>query len=188
MTISRSLIAFATILMLVPIQIFGQSKSDKDWKLVWSDEFEGKELDYQKWEIEVNAFGGGNNEQQIYTDRPKNVRLENGKLILQLHADDAEIQGTKRPYSSGRIRSKRRGDWKYGRFEASVKIPEGQGLWPAVWLMPTDDRYGGWALSGEIDLMEIKGSNPKQIFGDLALRIGLAKESPSGNSIRPTQR
>jgi len=75
-----------------------------DWKLVWSDEFNGSKLDYSKWGIEENAFGGGNHEQQIYTDRSKNVRVENGSLILEAHKDNAQISGTQRPYSSGRIR------------------------------------------------------------------------------------
>ena len=72
-----------------------------DWKLVWSDEFNGTKLDYSKWGIEQNAFGGGNHEQQIYTDRSKNVRVENGSLILEAHKDNAQISGTQRPYSSG---------------------------------------------------------------------------------------
>ena len=76
-----------------------------DWKLVWSDEFNGTKLDYSKWGIEENAFGGGNHEQQIYTDRSKNVRVENGSLILEAHKDNAQISGTQRPYSSGRIRT-----------------------------------------------------------------------------------
>ncbi len=138
-----------------------------DWKLVWHDEFSGDVLNPSQWGIEVNAFGGGNQELQIYTDRSKNVRVENGKLILEAHADKAEIAGTVRPYSSGRIRTKRRGDWKYGRFEIRAKLPAGQGIWPAIWMMPTDDRYGSWARSGEIAIMEFKGQNPNEIWGTL---------------------
>lgn len=137
------------------------------WKMVWNDEFDAKELDYQKWEIEVNAFGGGNHELQIYTDRPENVRVEDGHLVLEARHDNAAIAGTKREYSSGRIRSKRRGDWKYGKIEVRAKLPEGQGVWPAIWMLPTDDVYGGWALSGEIDIMEFKGQEPNQIWGTL---------------------
>ena len=138
-----------------------------DWKLVWSDEFNGSKLDYSKWGIEENAFGGGNHEQQIYTDRSKNVRVENGRLILEAHKDNAQIYGTQRPYSSGRIRTKHRGDWQYGKIEVRAKLPAGQGLWPAIWMLPTDEKYGTWAASGEIDIMEFKGQEPARIHGTL---------------------
>ena len=154
-------------------QSAGQAQST-NWKgkLIWADEFNGDKLDFSKWEIEVNAFGGGNTELQIYTDRRENVRVENGNLVLQARRDNAGIMGTTREFSSGRIRSKHRGDWAYGRFEARAKLPRGQGLWPAIWMMPTEDRYGPWAASGEIDIMEFKGQEPNQIwctlhFGDV---------------------
>lgn len=137
------------------------------WKLVWQDEFAGPTLDYAKWEVEVNAFGGGNNELQIYTDRQENVRVENGSLILEARQDHHGIQGTVREFSSGRIRSKHRGDWKYGRFEIRARLPRGQGLWPAIWMLPTDEVYGPWAASGEIDIMEYKGQEPQQVWGTL---------------------
>lgn len=143
------------------------SKLDGGWSLVWQDEFNGPTLDYSKWEIEVNAFGGGNQELQIYTDRPDNVRVEGGRLILEARADKASVQGTTRDFSSGRIRSKHRGDWKYGRFEIRAKFPPGAGLWPAIWLMPTFDTYGTWASSGEIDIVEYKGQEPKIVHGTL---------------------
>ncbi len=143
------------------------SVESQDWKLVWQDEFEGETLDFSKWEIEVNAFGGGNQELQIYTDRKENVRVEDGRLIIEARRDHHGIQGTTREYSSGRIRSKRRGDWRYGRFEFRAKLPQGQGLWPAIWLLPSDDKYGGWAASGEIDIVEYKGQEPNQVWGTL---------------------
>ncbi len=123
-------------------------------KLIWADDFDGPSLDYSKWECEVNAFGGGNHELQLYTDYPKNVRVENSCLVLEAHREKCAIQGTTRDYSSGRVRTKHRGDWKYGRFEVCAKLPQGKGLWPAIWMLPTDDNYGVWAASGEIDIME----------------------------------
>lgn len=143
------------------------TESAAAWKLVWQDEFEGSTLDFSKWEIEVNAFGGGNNELQIYTDRKENVRVENGMLVLEARKDNFGIQGTVREYSSGRVRSKQRGDWKYGRFEFRAKLPRGPGLWPAIWMLPTDEVYGGWASSGEIDIVEYKGQEPQQVWGTL---------------------
>jgi beta-glucanase (GH16 family) len=139
----------------------------EDWKVVWEDGFNGPSLDYSKWEIEVNAFGGGNQELQLYTDRPANVRVEDGCLVLEAHRDKAGIAGTVREYSSGRIRSKRRGDWTYGRFEVRARVPAGQGLWPAIWMLPSDERYGGWAASGEIDILEFKGQERHVLWGTL---------------------
>lgn len=136
-------------------------------RLVWSDEFEGNILDYSKWECEVNAFGGGNQELQLYTDRPCNVRVEDSKLILEAHRERTNVSGTVRDFSSGRVRTKHRGDWTYGRFEIHAKIPEGRGLWPAIWMLPTDERYGPWAASGEIDIMENKGHQPRTVSGAL---------------------
>jgi len=142
---------FAFLLLFI---FFPQCNADEP---IWSDEFDGKSLDYSKWECEVNAFGGGNQELQLYTDRPKNIRVESGKLIIEAHKDKPEITGTSREYSSARIRTKQRGDWKYGRFDIRAKLPRGQGIWPAIWMLPTDDRYGTWASTGEIDIMEYKG-------------------------------
>lgn len=135
--------------------------------LVWSDEFDGPTLDYSKWECEVNAFGGGNEELQLYTDRKENVRVEKGSLIIEARKEAANISGTQRNYSSGRIRTKHRGDWKYGRIDVKAKLPEGQGIWPAIWMLPTDEKYGGWASSGEIDIMEFKGQEPSRVLGTL---------------------
>lgn len=152
-------------------------------RLVWSDDFDGDQLDYTKWECEVNAFGGGNHELQIYTDDPRNVRVENSMLILEAHRGGA-IAGTSRPFSSGRIRTKHRGDWTYGRIEVRARIPEGRGLWPAIWLLPTDDHYGTWAASGEIDIMENKGHQPRTVTG--ALHFG--GEWPANRFVNHTVR
>ena len=139
----------------------------KDWKLVWSDEFEGSQLNYNKWNPDVNAFGGGNHELQLYTDRPKNVRVENGKLIIEAHKDHHNIEGARRNYSSARLRTKHRGDWLYGRIEVRAKLPSGRGVWPAIWMLPTDEKYGTWAASGEIDIMEYVGQKPDSYLGTL---------------------
>lgn len=136
-------------------------------KLIWQDEFNGSGLDYSKWEVEVNAFGGGNSELQIYTDRKENVRVEDGCLVLEARRDNAGVSGTEREYSSGRVRTKHRGDWKYGRIEIRAKLAKGQGIWPAIWMLPTDDQYGGWAASGEIDIVELKGHEPNKVLGTL---------------------
>ena len=140
---------------------------DKGWKLLWQDEFSGPKLDQSKWSQEVNCWGGGNNEQQCYVDKADNFEFENGALHIVARKEsftgpavrqgspDFRPDNTKTlPYTSGRIRSIHKGDWRYGRFEARVKLPHGQGTWPAFWMLPTDEIYGGWAASGEIDIME----------------------------------
>ena len=157
---------------------------ETEWKMVWNDEFDGPKLDYSKWEIEVNAFGGGNNELQIYTDRKENVRIEDGRLILQARKDNHGIAGTVREYSSGRIRSKNRGDWKYGKFEIRAKLPGGQGVWPAIWMLPTDEVYGTWASSGEIDIVEFKGQEPNVIWGTLHYGKQWPDNKHSGSQFR----
>lgn len=189
MTLKSVLFSFACILSCIAHSnsAFAQEKlvaPPAKMKLVWSDEFDGKSIDYSKWGIEQNAFGGGNQELQIYTDRPKNVRVANGHLILEAHRDNANVNGTGREYSSGRIRTKHRGDWKYGRVEVRAKMPIGQGIWPAIWMLPTDEVYGGWAASGEIDIMEYLGQKPNEVLGTLHYGAGWPKNAYSGDSIK----
>ena len=138
-----------------------------EWQLVWSDEFNSSKLDYSKWSVSEDAFGGGNQELQLYTDRLKNVRVENGKLIIEAHRDNPNIQGTQRQFSSGKIRTKHRGDWSYAKIEIRAKLPIGKGIWPAIWMLPTDEKYGPWAASGEIDIVELNGNRPSELLGTL---------------------
>lgn len=122
-----------------------------DWELVWSDDFDGSAIDSAKWTHEVNCAGGGNNEQQCYTDDPANSYIADGMLhIVALPAEE----GAEKPYTSARLNTRYKADFKYGRFEMRAKLPSGQGSWPAFWMLPTDYVYGGWPKSGEIDIME----------------------------------
>lgn len=137
------------------------------WQLVWQDEFSGHQLDLNKWSFEVNCAGGGNNERQCYTNRVENATVKDGVLTITAlkenfsgpAAQDDTVQydpkvTTQRKFTSARLRSKGKGDWTYGRFEIKAKLPSGQGSWPAIWMLPTEWLYGGWASSGEIDIME----------------------------------
>jgi beta-glucanase (GH16 family) len=137
------------------------------WDLVWNDEFEGNNIDQTKWEHEVNGQGGGNNELQYYTDRELNSLIANGKLAIRALKENYTGSDGTRQYTSARLRTKNKGDWKYGRFEIKAKLPSGQGLWPAIWMLPTDWVYGGWAASGEIDIMELLGQEPQKIYGTI---------------------
>jgi len=164
MQILRSLIARLAI-FLCPLTVCAAEPAP--WQLVWSDEFSGPNLDYTKWAVEENANGGGNGEKQFYVERPENVRVENGCLVLEARKEHFGLAGQRRDYTSGRIRTKYRADWKYGRIEARAKLPTGCGLWPAIWMMPAQDKYGGWAASGEIDIIELLGQEPNTVHGTL---------------------
>nr|WP_305888936.1 glycoside hydrolase family 16 protein [Parvularcula maris] len=123
-------------------------------------------MDRSKWQPEISCWGGGNNERQCYTDRQRNIRVEDGALHLiakrerftgPTYPDELAYLGegeTTRRYTSGKVRTKGLASWKYGRFSARMKLPEGQGTWPAFWMMPESSVYGQWPLSGEIDIME----------------------------------
>jgi beta-glucanase (GH16 family) len=132
----------------------------KTLTLVWSDEFDYNGLpDPAKWsyDTEGNSTGWGNNESQYYT----NERLQNAEVrdgFLSITAIKEEYEGFH--YTSARLRTKGKGDWLYGRFEIKVRIPDGRGMWPAIWMLPSDWVYGGWPKSGEIDIMESVGYDP----------------------------
>ena len=137
------------------------------WELVWSDEFDGDSLDAAKWSYQMGTGseygleGWGNNELQYY--RPENVTVADG--MLRITAKKENYEGMK--YTSGRIRTRKKGDWVNGRFEFRAKMPVGQGLWAAIWMLSTSESYGGWAASGEIDIMEYLGHETKKVHGTL---------------------
>lgn len=130
-------------------------------KLVWSDEFEGSSLDLQKWSHQTGGGGWGNNELQNY--RPENTTVSDGLLKITAKRENLGSNA----YTSSRIRTINKADFTYGRMEARIRLPYGQGIWPAFWMMPTDDKYGGWPKSGEIDIMEHIGREPKKIYGTI---------------------
>lgn len=144
-----------------------QDPPEKELQLVWSDEFETDELDLSKWSYQYGTgqdeglHGWGNNELQYYTDREDNIYIEDD--MLHIVAREERLEGMN--YTSARIRTLDKGDWKYGEIEIRAKLPEGQGTWPAIWMLPTDERFGGWPKSGEIDIMEMVGHEPETIHG-----------------------
>ena len=130
-------------------------------KLVWSDEFNYHGLpDSTKWGYDLGGSGWGNNEAEFYTRDSKNARAENGNLIIEARK---ESLGGKE-FTSARLVSKNKGDWKYGRIEVRAKLPRGIGTWPAIWMLSTDWKYGGWPKSGEIDIMEHVGFKKDSVF------------------------
>ncbi len=139
-------------------------------QLVWADEFNKAGLpDSTKWGYDIgrgcpNICGWGNNELQYYTVAQKqNVRIENGHLIIEARKERKEDAN----YTSTRLISKNKGDWKYGRIVVKAKLPKGRGIWPAIWMLPTDWEYGAWPNSGEIDIMENVGYWPDSVLGTI---------------------
>ncbi len=131
----------------------------KNERLIWSDEFEysGKP-DSSNWNYELGngcpkLCGWGNNEEEVYSDQPSNVRVENGKMILQ-------ARKTNHGWTSGKITTQRKMNFTYGRVEFRAKLPEGKGSWPALWMLPENIVTIGWPACGEIDVMEHVGRNP----------------------------
>lgn len=131
------------------------------YDLVWSDEFDytGKP-DPEKWSYDVGGSGWGNNELQYYTEGD-NAYVEDGYLTITAKKE----QFNKLEYTSSRLITKNKGDWLYGKIEVYAKLPEGRGTWPAIWMLPTDWKYGGWPRSGEIDIMEHVGYEMGRIHG-----------------------
>lgn len=155
-----------TACVTAPLSNPAGTLSDRGWDLVWADEFDGDVLDRTKWAPEVSCWGGGNDERQCYLDRPENVSVADGYLYLKavpgkqsgpsVHMEHADYPGDTRsqPYSSGKVRTRDLASWRFGRIEGRMQLPQGQGAWPAFWMMPQEDVHGGWPLSGEIDIME----------------------------------
>ena len=147
---------------------FRLTEIHQKWVPVWADEFNGAEIDRSKWSNEVNGYGGGNNELQYYSSAPKYSFVKDGKLHLSVYRDPyTTSDGKTQPYSSARLRSLYRGEWTYGRIEIRAKLPSGEGIWPAIWMLPTNSPYGGWAAGGEIDIVESRGSEVEKTIGTL---------------------
>ncbi len=143
--------------------------TENGWTLAWSDEFDGDAIDGAKWGFDIDCWGGGNEERQCYTDRPENASIADGKLVITARKEDhtgpalppqqaqlaenPEATATK-PFTSARLTTKGKAAWKYGWIEVRAKLPQGQGTWPAIWMLPEENVYGTWAASGEIDIME----------------------------------
>jgi beta-glucanase (GH16 family) len=141
------------------------------WVLTWSDEFNqqnGSAPDPTKWKIETGGNGFGNKELEYYTSRPQNLHIQNGNLeMTALKEPYTGPDGVSRNYTSARLNTLGKFDQAYGRFEARIKIPYGQGIWPAFWLLGNDIDTTGWPGCGEIDIMENIGREPAIVHGTI---------------------
>ncbi len=148
--------------------------TQRGWRLIWNDEFDGASgapPDPRNWEREIGGGGWGNNEWEYYTDSPDNACLNGeGSLVITARAATPEQHtlpcwyGTCR-YTSARLLTRNRFEMTYGKAEARLKIPFGQGIWPAFWMLGTNMHEIGWPACGEIDIMENIGREPATIHG-----------------------
>lgn len=142
------------------------------WALVWSDEFEGPNgalVDATKWAFDLGGGGWGNQELETYTDRPRNASLTGeGTLAIQaLRETFTGADGITREYTSARLKTQGKFEQAYGRFEARIRVPRGQGLWPAFWMLGADIAAAGWPRCGEVDVMEAIGREPSTVHGTI---------------------
>ena len=158
-------------------------------RLVWSDEFDGRKLDRRKWSYDTvrNKEGWYNKELQYYSaGRPENVRLENGSLIIEARREALDPKKYKdwggQHYTSGRLLTKGKAAWTYGFYEIRAKLPCARGTWPAIWMLP---EAGGWPAGGEIDIMEMVGSDPEMVHATLHTELFThSKGTQRGASIK----
>lgn len=170
-TLLWTLLILFLMTLLLPVAVAAQCPA-----VTWADEFDGSAVDTSKWSYQTGAGGWGNNELQYY--RPENATVSGG--TLKITADDQRYRGSN--YTSTRMRTINQGDFYFGRFEARIKLTQGQGIWPAFWMMPTDEIYGGWPESGEIDIMENVGHLPATTYGTIHYGDPWPNNSSSGGS------
>ena len=149
--------------------------------LVWADEFSGASVNTANWNYEVGdgcpgVCGWGNNELEWYTEG-ENASIQNGALIIEARA---ESRGGKN-YTSSRMTTKTKKPFKFGRMDIRAKLPKGRGIWPAIWMMPQDNVYGGWPKSGEIDIMEFLGHETNKVYSTVHFGPGPASMNISKN-------
>lgn len=198
------LATFGAYALVVLVVLFSRSNlvsklraaeaQSKNWQLVWSDEFNrthGSSVDPAKWTLETGGNGWGNNELQYYTNRNQNAHLQNGSLIIMASKEKyTGNDNVSRDYTSARLKTQTNFAQTYGRFEARIKIPSGQGLWPAFWLLGDNIKQVGWPNCGEIDIMENIGKEPSTVHGTVhgpgysgGAGIGSAYALPTGQTV-----
>ena len=167
-------LTFLAILLIAAAaaaQTANPQPSRPGWTLDWSDEFDapdGSPVDTSKWVRESGGNGWGNQELEYYTTRPENAFQQGGNLVIKvLQEKYTGADGVTRDYTSARLKTAGKFSQKFGRFEARIKIPQGQGIWPAFWMLGDDISKIGWPKCGEIDIMENIGKEPAMVHGTI---------------------
>jgi len=177
-----STIAISILTILTTVSCGGQATTQtttspattpapQGYQLVWSDEFNRPDRsapDAGKWAIQTGGNGWGNNELEYYTTRPQNVQVSGGNLVITAAKEDyTGPDQVTRHYTSARMQTKGLFSRQYGRFEARIKIPLGQGMWPAFWMLGNNIDTAGWPACGELDIMENIGKESGTVHGSL---------------------
>jgi beta-glucanase (GH16 family) len=152
---------WATLVSPTGGQMSAQERSG--WRLVWHDEFDTAIGPDWVFDVGTGGNGWGNNELEFYTARSENARVENGVLIIEARKEPYQS----REYTSARLKTEGRRTFKYGRIEARIQIPRGQGIWPAFWALGEDQKAVGWPRCGEIDVMENIGREPSIVHATI---------------------
>ncbi len=163
----------------LPTDMSGYSTplSYPNYKLVWNDEFSQKSLDINSWNYETgNNNGWGNAELENYTDRPQNVFLSSGNLIIEARRES--YGGFN--YTSARLTTQKKRSFKFGRIDIRAKLPVGKGIWPALWMLGENISTVGWPACGEIDIMELIGTFPNRVTGTMHWGSNTANHSSKG--------
>ena len=145
---------------------YNAPKSYKGYRLKWADEFNGTSLNLKNWTFEngdgcPTICGWGNNELEYY--RSENTSFKNGKMIIEARKEE---YGNKN-FTSSKMVTRDKKVFKFGRIDFRAKLPQGQGIWPAFWMLPQHSVFGKWPQSGEIDIMEMIGKEPSKNYGTL---------------------
>jgi beta-glucanase (GH16 family) len=158
--ITKGILFISALVILVACED-NSGLDDINYRLVWQDEFNTDgSLDDANWVFDLGGGGWGNNELQTYTNDPQNIIIEDGSLKITAINNDGN-------YTSARIKTQGKFDQEYGRFEASIKLPWGPGIWPAFWMLGSDIETNPWPGCGEIDIMEYRGQQPSLIHGSV---------------------
>lgn len=149
---------------------------------IWADEFDGAAINPSDWNFETGDgcpnCGWGNNELEYYTNGD-NLSIQSGKLIIEARE---EFMGGKN-FTSSRITTKNKKFFRFGRIDIRARVPQGQGVWPALWMMPQENKYGGWPSSGEIDIMELLGHEPTKLYSTVHYGPGPGSRNISRNTV-----
>ena len=156
------------------------------YTLAWADEFNSGALNAADWSYDngdgcPGNCGWGNSEQEYYTARPENLFFQNGSMIIEARSETY----SGKPYTSAKILTRGKKTFKFGRIDIRAKLPKGKGIWPAFWLLPQNNVYGGWPKSGEIDMMEMIGHQPATTYGTLHFGPGPGSTQLGGNFTLP---
>lgn len=181
--LAGSVLLWALTLCPLP-SMAAENSSTNAWKLVWADEFDKPGMpDTNKWTYEVGMLR--NHESQYYTKgRKENARVENGHLILEARKESYE----KAEYTSASLTTKGKASWTRGRIEISAKLPQGRGLWPALWMLGIDQKRAGWPACGELDIMEHVGFDPDTVYANVHTRkYNHTKGTGRGSKIKITE-